>query len=191
MPKLADYGSAIQLLISLIQLLISLIHLVISPIQLMISTIHLGISTILLEISLHRTPPPPGTGDLCPSDLSYFDLGVTSRDLSMTIDDRNGGRMCEKLHQLLAVGRWFPPGTPVSSTRKLISSSFHRLDMTLAVAEALHPNKPNRNCWGWNGVIWGSLLWVCSIFSSTRPLTLAQCQPTKTLVFFWHMTELY
>ena len=43
------------------------------------------------------------------------------------------------------VGRWFPPGTPVSSTRKLISSSFHRLDMTLAVAEALNPNKPNQN----------------------------------------------
>ena len=51
--------------------------------------------------------------------------------------------MCEKFHQLLAVGRWFPLGTPVSSTRKLISSSFHRLDMTLAVAEALNPNKPN------------------------------------------------
>ena len=51
--------------------------------------------------------------------------------------------MCDKVHQLLAVGRWFPPGTPVSSTRKLISSSsFHRLDMTLAVAEALDPNKP-------------------------------------------------
>ena len=27
------------------------------------------------------------------------------------------GRMCEKFHQLLAVGRWFPPGIPVSSTR--------------------------------------------------------------------------
>ena len=36
------------------------------------------------------------------------------------------------------------PGTPDSFTRKLISSSsFHRLDMTLAVAEALNPNKPN------------------------------------------------
>ena len=46
--------------------------------------------------------------------------------------------------QLLAVDQWFPPGTPVSPTRKLISSSsFHRLDMTLAVAEALNPNKPN------------------------------------------------
>ena len=46
-------------------------------------------------------------------------------------------------HQLLAAGQWFPPGTPVSSTKKLISSSsFHRLDMTLAVAEALNPNKP-------------------------------------------------
>ena len=45
--------------------------------------------------------------------------------------------------QLLAVGRWFPPGTPVSSTSKLISSSsFHRLDMTLAVAKVLTPNKP-------------------------------------------------
>ena len=53
-------------------------------------------------------------------------------------------RMGDKFHQLLAVGRWFPPGTPVSSTRKLISSSsFHRLDMTLAVAEALNPNNPN------------------------------------------------
>ena len=49
----------------------------------------------------------------------------------------------EKFHQLLAVGRWFPPGTPDSSTRKLISSSFHRLDMNLAVAEALNPNKLN------------------------------------------------
>ena len=50
--------------------------------------------------------------------------------------------MCERFHQLLAVGRWFPPGTPVSSTRKLISSSssFHRLD----VAEALTPNTPNQ-----------------------------------------------
>ena len=44
-----------------------------------------------------------------------------------------------------AVGRWFPLGTPVSSTRKLISSSsFDRLDMTLAVAEALNPNKPKQ-----------------------------------------------
>ena len=32
----------------------------------------------------------------------------------------------------------FPPGTPISS------SAFHRLDMTLAVAEALTPNKPNQ-----------------------------------------------
>ena len=52
----------------------------------------------------------------------------------------------------LWVGRWFPPGTPVSSTRKLISSSFHRLDMTLAVAEALTPNKPNQTCVGIFGI---------------------------------------
>ena len=53
--------------------------------------------------------------------------------------------VCEKFLQLLAVGRWFPPGTPVSSSRKLISlTSFHRLDVTLAVAEALTPNKPNQ-----------------------------------------------
>ena len=45
---------------------------------------------------------------------------------------------------LLQAGAWFPPGTPVSSTRKLISSSFHHLDMTLAVAEALNPNKLNQ-----------------------------------------------
>ena len=47
--------------------------------------------------------------------------------------------MCEKFRQFLAIGRWFSPGTPVSSTRRL-TSSFHRLDMTLAVAEALNPN---------------------------------------------------
>ena len=41
--------------------------------------------------------------------------------------------------------RCFPPGTPVSSTSEtdISSSSFDRLDMTLAVAEALSPNKPN------------------------------------------------
>ena len=39
------------------------------------------------------------------------------------------GRLCEKFRQLLAVGRWFPPVTLVSSTRKLISSSFHRLQI--------------------------------------------------------------
>ena len=37
--------------------------------------------------------------------------------------------ICVKVCQLLTVGRWFPLGTP----------SFHRLDMTLAVAEALSP----------------------------------------------------
>ena len=38
-----------------------------------------------------------------------------------------------------------PPGTPVSSTRiGISSSSFHRLDMTLVVDEALNPNKPNQ-----------------------------------------------
>ena len=47
--------------------------------------------------------------------------------------------------QLLAVGRRFPRGTLVFSTRELISSSsFHRLDMTLAVAEALNPNKQKK-----------------------------------------------
>ena len=68
----------------------------------------------------------------------------------------NGGGGAPLQALALAPGHWrpslrhcpyhaFPPGTPVSSTRKLISSSsFHRLDMTLAVAEALTPNKPNR-----------------------------------------------
>ena len=51
--------------------------------------------------------------------------------------------MCESLSVILAVGRWFPPGTPVSSTSEtdISSSSFHCLDMTLAVAEALSHNK--------------------------------------------------
>ena len=38
-----------------------------------------------------------------------FDPSVTSEDQVR--------RHSEKFHQLLAVGQWFPPGTPVSSTR--------------------------------------------------------------------------
>ena len=74
--------------------------------------------------------------------LAHF---ASHRCCPSSIPGLGRGRMCEKFHQLLAVDRWFPPGTPVSSTRKLISSSsFRRLDMTLAVAEALAPNKPNQ-----------------------------------------------
>ena len=70
--------------------------------------------------------------------LSIAPLGFTLYSIAQLPRD-----FCvNKFHQLLAVGRWFPPGTPVSSTSKLTSSSFHRLDMTLAVAEALNPNKP-------------------------------------------------
>ena len=75
--------------------------------------------------------------------LAY--LRTSTQNLSCNLRSRNCQRAhLQKFHQLLAVGRWFPPGTPVSSTRKLISSSsFHRLNITLAVAEALNPNKPN------------------------------------------------
>ena len=62
------------------------------------------------------------------------------RGSTLHFGDRDGtAKKDERGSTLLAVGRWFPPGAPVSSTRKLISSSFHRLDMTLAVAEALNP----------------------------------------------------
>ena len=84
---------------------------------------------------------------LCCMDSSF--RGTLSKELRRhfashrcgpsSIPGLGRGRMCEKFHQLLTVRRWFPPGTPVSSTRKLISSSsFHRLDMTLVVAEALN-----------------------------------------------------
>ena len=50
------------------------------------------------------------------------------------------GRICVK-----SVISYLPYRSVVSSTRKLISSSsFHRLDMTLAVAEALNPNTPTK-----------------------------------------------
>ena len=66
---------------------------------------------------------------------------VTSR-----IRSQSGERPADYKQNVLPLGRCFPPGTPVSSTRKLISSSsFHRLDMTLAVAEGLNPNKPNHH----------------------------------------------
>ena len=49
-----------------------------------------------------------------------------------------------KTSQLLAVGGWFPPGTPpVSSTSETDISSPLPPDMTLAVAETLTPNKLN------------------------------------------------
>ena len=73
--------------------------------------------------------------------LAYF---ASHRCGPSSIPGLGRGRMCETFRQLLAVGRWFPPGSPVSSTRELISSSsFHRLYMTLAVAEALNPNTPH------------------------------------------------
>ena len=60
--------------------------------------------------------------------------------------DLDGIREVSSLAIFIPVGWWFPPGTPVSSTRKLVSSSsFYHLDMTLAVAEALNPNKPNHH----------------------------------------------
>ena len=68
--------------------------------------------------------------------------------------------------------RWFPPGTPVSSTRTLISSSFHRLDMTLAVAEALNPNKPIKN--------------LCSIYIQWSPLITKELGGRKKFVICGH-----
>ena len=47
--------------------------------------------------------------------------------------------VCVKV--LLAVGRWFPPGTPVSSTSKTDVHPDHRLDMTLVVADVLKPQE--------------------------------------------------
>ena len=78
--------------------------------------------------------------------LSPLTGGTRTPDMSPPYGDATGhNKRCGTgSDQLLAVGRWFPPGTPVSSTRKLISSSFHRLDITLAVAEALSPNKPKQ-----------------------------------------------
>ena len=88
----------------------------------------------------------PYCNQILTKDSSHLALAhfASHRCGPSSIPGLSRGRMCEKFHQLLAVGRWFPPGTPVSSTRKLISSSFDRLDMTLAVAEALNPNKPNQ-----------------------------------------------
>ena len=49
---------------------------------------------------------------------------------------------------VLALGPWFPPDTPVFSTSETnIPTSFQRLDMTLAVAEAISPNITNHTHW--------------------------------------------
>ena len=87
------------------------------------------IISALLPTWPHYHPGP--TTNLAPlSSRPYYELGISYIVIVPII-------------LILDVGRWFPPGTPVSSTIKLISSSFHRLDMTLAVAEALNPNKKN------------------------------------------------
>ena len=56
-----------------------------------------------------------------------------------------GFKVSVKVGELLAVGRWFPPGAPVSSTHENWHHYHlnHRPDMTLAVTEELNPNKPN------------------------------------------------
>ena len=48
--------------------------------------------------------------------------------------------LCVKVCQLLAIGRRFPPGARVSST----SGHFIISIITLAVAQALNPNKPKQ-----------------------------------------------
>ena len=56
-------------------------------------------------------------------------------------------------------------GTLVSFTRKLISSpSFHRLDMTLALAEALNPNNPIQSI----QIYFGSAFDASLIYKSAR-----------------------
>ena len=61
-----------------------------------------------------------------------------------------------KFGQLLVVGRWFPPGAPVSFTNETDISSAYCLDLTLAVAEALSPNKHQF-------ILTQYSSWVCSV----------------------------
>ena len=67
------------------------------------------------------------------------------------------GRVCEKFHQLLAVGRWFPP------PENWFHHQFTAL-IWIAVAEALNSNKPNQ------GYI-GKLVRWASIISDDQGLT--------------------
>ena len=71
-------------------------------------------------------------------------LGMESPGFTSLWPGFGTGHMFESLS--FAVGRWFPPDPPVSSTSEtdISSSTFHYLDMTMAVAEALSPNKPNQ-----------------------------------------------
>ena len=94
-------------------------------------------SGLCLTHNLCLRPPSALDQPLPQASVPHSDQTLPQTNLCLRTDSASD-------HQLLAVGRWFPPGTPVSSTRKLISSSFHCLDMTLAVAEALNPNKPKK-----------------------------------------------
>ena len=100
------------------------------------------------SVTLSVTCP---VADLLGHDVGFLTLGtkldpLLAPPLFLLVDLRWIPPFKNPRSAPVAVGRRFPPGTPVSSTRKLISSSsFHRLDMTLAVAEALNPN--NKICY--------------------------------------------
>ena len=97
-----------------------------------------------LNVEVIQTPTPTltPTQSVVETGQAHF---ASHRCGPSLISGLGRGGMCEMFRQLLAVGRRFPRGTLVFSTRELISSSsFHRLDMTLAVAEALNPNKQKK-----------------------------------------------
>ena len=73
------------------------------------------------------TEAGPETVGWVPAVLTSVSVEVLASVLDLSL------RMCEKVSSVTC------RRSVVSSTRKLISSSFHRLDMTLAVAEALNP----------------------------------------------------
>ena len=87
--------------------------------------------SLLTVSSAHTKTKKPKSVNLCSAQLISAHL---RRAHGQKTNKKTGPRSLRAL--------WFPLGTLVSSTRKLISSSFHHLDMPLAVAEGLTPNEP-------------------------------------------------
>ena len=74
-----------------------------------------------------------------------FNINITCGELEADVSSV----MCESVvdRTLLAVGRWFPPGAPVSSTSEtdIHHHNNHCLNMTVAVAEVLASNHPTKS----------------------------------------------
>ena len=75
---------------------------------------------------------------LCNQCLSPLKLWVPTRTWRCELDTT----LCDKVWQWLATGRWFSPGTPVSSTNKTDHHDITEILLKVALNTINQPNQP-------------------------------------------------